>query len=197
VASARPRPRLARSGNASSPCGEPAGESCLRCLRAILPQGRAGGAHEASAGGADVVAQLVGPEGARLDLPPARLGQRVERRHVEAPFQDQAPERARHLVRARGGSGRCLGQRLAPPLDAHLGQERLLGDVGRPRHLQVEGVEREERRARRRRRGHRHPEAVGVAPLDQPGAGLDRHEAAPVRAGAITGPAPRRGRASR
>jgi hypothetical protein len=68
-----------------------------------------------------------------------------------------------------------LLQRVAPPLQAHLGDHRLLGDPGGAGDLHVEGVEGEEDGARLGGGRQGREEAVGVGAFDEVGAGGEAH----------------------
>jgi len=63
-------------------------------------------------------------------------------------------------------------QRVAPPLQTHLGDHRLLGDPWRAGDFDVEGIEREEQLARLKGRRHGRAKAPWVGALYHGGAGV-------------------------
>jgi hypothetical protein len=112
-------------------------------------------------------------EGVPVDVPAPRRDQAVEQARVLRPHGGR--ERRGHLMGARRGPLPDLLGHVAPELQAHLRDHRLLRDPGRSADLEVEGIERKQDRARLRRRGHRGAEPVWIAARDQIGAGLQAH----------------------
>ena len=112
-------------------------------------------------------------EAALVHVPEPRppLHRRAQERRAALP--DRLRERRRDLVAADRPAGLDLVQHVAPPLQAHLRDERLLGQPGRAPDLDVEGVDRPERRPRAAGRGHDGGEPVRIAALDDPRAGVE------------------------
>ena len=115
-----------------------------------------------------------------VDVPAAGADQRIEQ--AGAFWIEGFRERRGDFVRPDGGAGGDLFQRIAPPLEAHFGDQGFFREVRRAGDLDRECMEREEHAARRRRRGHDRGEAVRVALGNAVCAGLKRHGAAMERA---------------
>ena len=79
----------------------------------------------------------------------------------------------RHLVAAHRATLGDLFQRIAPPLQAHLGNHAFCGDPRRAADLNVEGIERKKRRTHRKGRRHHRAKPVGISGFDDPGAGIE------------------------
>ena len=118
-------------------------------------------------------------EGLALHLPPAGGDHAIQHRTRQGVAADQVVQRPGHLMRScrpRGG----IRHHVAPPLQPHRGDQRLIGHPRGARDFQVEGIEREQLCPHLGRGGHRGHKAVGVAAFDQRRAGRDRHAGAPT-----------------
>ncbi len=134
--------------------------------------------HEATGSGIEVgVERRLVLERVGIDVPASRRHQRVEYGLWQLCLTRDLGERSGDLVRPDHATGSDLLDRVAPPLQAHLGDHRFLGDEGRPGDFEIEGVKREQRFARPHRGGHRGEKPVRVAAFDKTCAGCNAHRA--------------------
>ena len=109
----------------------------------------------------------VAREGRALDIAPPGGHEIVE--HPRALGVEHLRQRLRHFVAPDRAAARDLAQRVAPPRQAHLRDQRLGGHPGRTGDLEIEGVERDQHCAGRHRRGHGRKKAVRVAARERLG----------------------------
>ena len=104
-----------------------------------------------------------------VDVPAPRLDQLIQlprRNGVQHSGQGRY-----HLMSPHVTACRDFAQRIAPPLQAHLGDHMLLRHPGRACDLHVERIDRKQDAPRRDRSRHAGPEPHRITALHDPGTG--------------------------